>query len=151
MSMKNRRKTESKKTLLTWVRETLSRHETELKDTVRCPCPYAMKRNIVVSLEEIRRFAEKHNLAATLTRALLTLLAEMAVGALHGKVGEKALETLLNAFNYTRHVNDAYIRGRNEKIETEYFPENKEVPHLGGMQKDDPDDDESIFNIAKDA
>lgn len=113
-------------------------------------CAYAVKRNIVKSLQEIRIFAEKNNLAAAIVRALLTLLAEMAIGALKGKVGEKALDTLLKAFNYQRHIEEAYIRGRNEKIIREYFPEADDIPHLGGMQREDPDTD-SIFYVARQA
>lgn len=113
-------------------------------------CPYAVKRNIVESLQEIRRFAEKHHLAATIVRAILTLLAEMAIGAMKGKVGEKALETLLRAFNYQQHIEEAYIRGKNETIVREYFPEAEDIPHLGGMQREDPDPD-NIFSMARQA
>ena len=114
------------------------------------PCAYAVKRNIVKSLQEIRKFAEKHDLAATMVRALLTLLAEMAIGALKGKVGEKALDALLKAFNYQQHIDEAYLRGKNEVIVREYFPEADEIPHLGGMQREDPETD-SIFSMAKQA
>lgn len=113
-------------------------------------CAYAVKRNIVESIQEIRRFAEKHHLAATIVRALLTLLAEMAIGAMKGKVGEKALETLLKAFNYQQHIEEAYIRGKNETIVREYFPESEEIPHLGGMQRETPVAD-NIFSVAKQA
>lgn len=65
-------------------------------------CPYALKRNIVESLREIRKFAEENDLAASMVRALLSLLAEMAVGALKGKVSGTILESLLKIFNYER-------------------------------------------------
>lgn len=113
-------------------------------------CAYEMKRNIVASLQEIRRFAEEHNLAATMVRALLTLLAEMAIGALKGKVGEKALDILLKAFNYQQAVNDAYLRGKNDTITKEYFPEADSIPHLGGMSREEPDTPD-IFTMAKQA
>ena len=113
-------------------------------------CAYTVKRNIVVSLQEIRRFAEKHNLTATLVRALLMLLAEMAIGAMKGKVGEKALETLLKAFQYQQHIEEAYLRGKNETIVKEYFPESDDIPHFGGMQREDPDSD-NIFSMARQA
>lgn len=115
-----------------------------------CLCPYALKRNIVESLVEIRRFAEKHQLAAAVVRALLTLLAEIALGAMKGKVGEKALEALLKAFNYSRHVDEAYLRGKNEAIVREYFPESDDIPHLGGMNKEE-DDENNIFRMAREA
>lgn len=124
--------------------------ETDSADSKPCRCTYAMKRNIVESMEEIRRFAEKHELAAAVVKALLTLLAEIALGAMKGKVGEKALETLLKAFNYTRHVDEAYLRGKNESIIREYFPESHDIPHLGGMDHPDNEED-NIFTIAKDA
>lgn len=186
-----------KKTLLAWVKEIFTQHETELSDIPAQPpeetvarlidkaadnsvdnpveksqnaqpdshnahretqnaqqgpqsCAYTVKRNIVVSLQEIRRFAEKHNLTATLVRALLMLLAEMAIGAMKGKVGEKALETLLKAFQYQQHIEEAYLRGKNETIVKEYFPESDEIPHLGGMLREDPDPD-NIFSMARQA
>lgn len=125
--------------------------DSETSDSKTCQCPYAVKRNIVKSLEEIRRFAEEHQLAAAVVRALLTLLAEIALGAMKGKVGGKALEALLNAFNYSRHINEAFIRGKNEAIVREYFPERDDIPHLGGMQKEENDDDNNIFSIAREA
>lgn len=164
-----------RKTLLAWVREILSPHESELteipstppEETVDklinkasgdklgsndkpCGCTYAMKRNLVESLEEIRRFAEKHDLAAAVIKALLTLLAEMALGAMQGKVGEKALETLLRAFTYSQHVSDAYMRGKNEMITKEYFPDTPDIPHLGGMQKKE-EEESNIFTMAREA
>lgn len=168
-----------KKTLLAWVREIFTQHETELSDIPAQPpektverligkaagdqqpteqsqqpatqsCAYAVKRNIVASLQEIRRFAEKHNLTATIVKALLMLLAEMAVGAMKGKVGEKALDTLLKAFQYQQRIEEAYLRGKNETIVREYFPEAVDIPHLGGMQREDPDSD-NIFSMARQA
>lgn len=167
-----------KKTLLAWVRELLSLNGTSVGELPGEPpeevvesligkasgetpadppqkdkqesCAYATKRNIVASLQEIRKFAEKHNLGATMVRALLTLLAELAIGALKGKVGEKALEALLRAFNYQQHIEEAYLRGKNETIVTEYFPEADDIPHLGGMHREDPAAD-NIFTIARDA
>lgn len=89
------------------------------KEKKEC-CPYALKRNIVASLQEIRRFAEKHDLAATMIRALLTLLAEMAIGTLKGKVSENVLEALLKIFSFERMREEAYrqgeLDGRNARI-----------------------------------
>lgn len=111
-------------------------------------CPFAMRRNIVESLREVRRFAEEHNLAETMLRALLTLLAEMALDALKGKVGFKALDALLKSLNYSQHVEEAYIRGKNEKIRREIFPADDDIPHLGGMVKDEPEEP-NIFTVAR--
>ncbi|MDE6442969.1 MAG: hypothetical protein K2K64_00910 [Muribaculaceae bacterium] len=116
-------------------------------------CSYALKRNIVSSLQEIRRFAEENNLAGTVVRALLTLLAEMAIGALRGKVSANVLDMLLKVFSYEAALADAYSRGekdaRNAAIEREYFPSGDDgLPHLKGM----PDRSEQIpdiFTVAK--
>lgn len=92
----------------------------------KCKCPYATKRAIVESLHVIRDFAEEHKLAATVVRTLLTMLADMAIGAMKGKVSASALQILLNAFNHQTEVDEAYekgvIEGRNQKIVSEYFP-----------------------------
>ena len=98
-------------------------------------CSYAMKRNIVTSLEEIRRFAEEHELASAMIRALLTTLAEMALGALKGKISGTMLALVLNALNYDKAKNDAYregeIAGRNAKILDEHFPSDDDgLPHF---------------------
>lgn len=116
-------------------------------------CSYALKRNIVTSLHEIKKFAEENNLASTMVKALLTLLAEMAIGALRGKVSSSILDTLLKVFSYEAAVADAYSRGekaaRNAAIEKEYFPSGDDgLPHLKGMPNRNarvPD----IFTVAK--
>ena len=118
-------------------------------------CSYAMKRNIVASLQEIRKFAEEHDLAATMVKALLTLLAEMALNALKGKVSGTVLAILLNALNYDRARAEAYkegeIAGRNAKIITQYFPHTEDglpdLPGNGGISEEKTD----IFSIARDA
>lgn len=105
----------------------------EKQDGEERTCSYALKRNIVESLRAIREFAERHNLAETMLRALLTLLAEMAVGALKGKVGEKALETLLRAMTLQQYSDEA-----------------DNIPHLGGLIRKSPDED-NIFSMAREA
>ncbi len=129
-------------------------------------CPYALKRNIVESLREIRKFAEENDLAASMVRALLSLLAEMAVGALKGKVSGTILESLLKIFNYEREreksalryqldKEEAYrqgvIAGRNARIEIEEFPAvTEDVPNLKGNTTPDSSG-ASIFRIASEA
>lgn len=132
-------------------------------------CSYAMKRNIVASLQEIRRFAEEHDLAATMVKALLSLLAEIAVGALKGKVSGTILEALLKVFKYdSQHEtfmnererfesekDDAYRRGeidgRNARIIEEHFPAiTPDVPHLRGGNSTTPVTS-NIFTMAKEA
>lgn len=124
------------------------------KEKKEC-CPYAMKRNIVASLQEIRRFAEKHDLAATMIRALLTLLAEMAIGTLKGKVSENVLEALLKIFSFERMREEAYrqgeLDGRNARIIEEHFPaQDSRPPHLT-RGTTSATATTSIFSIAKDA
>lgn len=118
-------------------------------------CSYAIKRNIVASLQEIRRFAEEHDLAGTMVKALLTMLAEMALGALRGKVSGTVLDALLKVFGYEQALADAYSRGerdgRNAGIEEEYFPMADDgLPHFrsaGGKGTRRPD----IFSLADEA
>ena len=118
-------------------------------------CSYAIKRNIVLSLQEIRRFAEEHDLAGTMIRALLMLLAEMALGALKGKVSGNVLDMLLKIFNYEQAVADAYRQGEkaglNAGIEREFFPDGTDgLPHFRGLttrRNDRPD----IFAMAEES
>lgn len=125
----------------------------EKGDAPKRSCPYATKRAIVESLQEIRRFAEEHDLAAVVVKALLSLLAEMTLGALKGKVSGKILEALLKAINYEADKRAAYREGekagKNAKIKAELFPEEKvEIPGINGaIQK--PHKPASIFDIAK--
>ncbi len=139
-------------------------------------CPYAMKRNIVESLREIRRFAEEHNLAAAMIRSLLSMLADMALNAMKGKVSTSILDALLKIFSYDNikdnldsvlrekdetllqaqnDIEDAYRRGelagRNAKIREEIFPaEETDLPYLKGKSSAAPSSPD-IFSIAKDA
>lgn len=118
-------------------------------------CPYAAKRAIVASLQEIRRFAEEHKLASTVVKALLTLLAEIALDALKGKVSGRILETLLKALNYDRDKKAAYsegkVDGRNAKIEMVHFADKgDDVPNINGSVRSNSGA-ASIFDIAKEA
>lgn len=124
------------------------------KENSNC-CSFAVKRNIVNSLHEIKKFAEENNLAGTMIRALLTLLAEMALGALKGKVSSSVLDSLLKVFNYETAIADAFSRGeiagRNAKIEKEYFPappDPKTVPEIP-RRRIPIDTQPTIFKIAK--
>jgi len=118
-------------------------------------CPYATKRAIVASLQEIRRFAEEHKLASTVVKALLTLLAEIALDALKGKVSGRILEVLLKALNYDRDKKAAYaegkVDGRNAKIELVHFADKgDDVPNINGPVRSNSGA-ASIFDIAKEA
>lgn len=118
-------------------------------------CPYILKRNIVASLQEIRKFAEEHNLASAMIKALLTLLAEMAIDALKGKVSGTVLAILLNAMNFDKARSEAYregeIAGRNAQIIEKHFPSTDDgLPHLAsGPSPESVKED--IFSIARNA
>ena len=139
-------------------------------------CPYALRRNIVESLREIRRFAEEHNLAAAMIRSLLSLLADMALNAMKGKVSTSILDALLKIFSYDRikdsldmvlnerdetvrkaefEIEEAFrqgeLAGRNARIREEIFPaEENDLPYLKGKSPVTPSSPD-IFSIAKDA
>lgn len=115
-------------------------------------CPYATRRAIVESFEEIRRFAEENKLASKVVSALLTFLAEAAINALRGKVSGKVLEVLLNGFTFHTACREAFKEGekagKNAKIETEFFPaQETELPDINGGVRENARD--TIFDIAK--
>lgn len=116
-------------------------------------CPYATKRAIVESLAAIRKFARDNNLASTVLKAILTLLAEIALDAVKGKVGTKALETLLKAFNYDSAKKEAFKKGetagRNARIKEEIFPpQTTGLPDINGsLQRSNRTS--NIFRIAE--
>ncbi len=113
-------------------------------------CPYATRRAIVESIAEIRRFAEENKLAASVLKALLTLLAEIALGTMKGKVSRHILETLLRAINYEFAVDEAFKKGhtegRNELIEERYPSDDDGLPHINGPLF--RPDGTSIFDVA---
>ena len=80
-------------------------------------CPYATKRAIVESIDEIRRFAEEHKLAASVLRSLLSLLGEIALGAIKGKVSRQILELLLKAINYEFAIDEAFRKGHDDGLQ----------------------------------
>ncbi len=113
-------------------------------------CPYATRRAIVESIAEIRRFAEENKLAASVLKALLTLLAEIALGTMTGKVSRHILETLLRAINYEFAVDEAFKKGhtegRNQFIEERYPSDDDGLPHINGPLF--RPDGTSIFDVA---
>ncbi len=116
-------------------------------------CPYATRRAIVESIAEIRRFAEENKLATSVLKALLTLLAEIALGTMKGKVSRHILETLLRAINYEFAVDEAFkkghIDGRNKLIEERYPLDDDGLPHINGPLF--RPDGTSIFDVAAEA
>lgn len=113
----------------------------------RASCSYAIKRNIVRSIQTIREFAETHHLAETMLRALLILLAEMALGAMKGKVGTKALEALLKSLTYPTEQTSPDPEPTTPDAQRE---KPDPLPRLNGLFRLDNDED-NIFNIAKEA
>ncbi len=63
-------------------------------------CPMATRRAIVEGVAQIRKFAEDHQLASSVVRALLTLLAELALSSLQGKVNTHVLDVMVRALRY---------------------------------------------------
>ena len=119
-------------------------------------CPYRVKRNIVASIAEVKRFAAEHQLATEILKALLKILAEMALNAMKGKVSASTLMLLLNALNFDSAKDEAYREGeragRNAKIEEEYFPTvDDNIPHFNGTFKPRPNQKEDIFTLARKA
>lgn len=118
-------------------------------------CPYGVKRNIVNSIREIRKFEEEHKVAASVMKALLRIMAEIAVNAMKGKVSAGALLMLLNALNFDKAKASAYeegeLAGRNARIEEEYFPSADDgLPKFTGIKSSTTLRDD-IFSIARDA
>ncbi len=133
--------------------EAPEKEETVKDEKKKESCPYATRRAIVESIEEIRRFAEEHKLAATVLRSLLSLLGEIALGALKGKVSRQILEVLLRAINYEFAVEEAFRKGhdngRNELIEERYPAADDGLPHINGTIH--RADGTSIFDVAAEA
>lgn len=130
-------------------------NSSEVSENKNSSCPYLLKRNLVASLQEIRRFAEEHNLGAAMVKALLAMLVEMALNALKGKVSGTVLAVLLNAMNFDKARSEAYregeIAGRNAQIMEKHFPSTDDgLPHLPSkVSKDSARED--IFSIARNA
>lgn len=103
-------------------------------EKVKESCPYATRRAIVESIAEIRRFAEENKLAASVLKALLMLLAEIALGTLRGKVSRHILETLLRAITYELTVDE------------QYPTDDDGLPHINGPLF--RPDGTSIFDVA---
>ena len=110
------------------------REDTPVKPGVKESCPYATRRAIVESIAEIRRFAEENKLAASVLKALLALLAEIALGTLKGKVSRHILETLLRAITYELAVDE------------QYPADDDGLPHINGPLL--RPDGTSIFDVA---
>ena len=57
-------------------------------------CPIATRRLIREAMQQLRHFTEEHRLTATVAKALLAILAEITISALHGRVNTQVLEVI---------------------------------------------------------
>ena len=133
--------------------------KTEEKEGACCRLPMVIKRNIVNSIEEVRRFAEEHELAVTAVESVLGMILEVAVGCAEGKVSRQMLLWALRVLNYERDKAEARrkgeLDGRNAAIEERYFRGRPEdVPYLTSgtdTPLGDEQDEDDIFEMARSA
>ena len=133
--------------------------KTEEKEGACCRLPMVIKRNIVNSIEEVRRFAEEHELAVTAVESVLGMILEVAVGCAEGKVSRQMLMWALRVLNYERDKAEARrkgeLDGRNAAIEERYFRGRPEdVPYLTSgtdTPLGDEQDEDDIFEMARSA
>lgn len=133
--------------------------KSEEKDGACCRLPMVIKRNIVNSIEEVRRFAEEHELAVTALESVLGMILEVAVGCAEGKVSRQMLMWALRVLNYERDKAEARrkgeLDGRNAAIEERYFRGRPEdVPYLTSgtdTPLGDEQDEDDIFEMARSA
>ena len=133
--------------------------KTEEKEGACCRLPMVIKRNIVNSIEEVRRFAEEHELAVTAVESVLGMILEVAVGCAEGKVSRQMLLWALRVLNYERDKAEARrkgeLDGRNAAIEERYFQGRPEdVPYLTSgtdTPLGDEQDEDDIFEMARSA
>lgn len=131
----------------------------EEKEGACCKLPMVIKRNIINSIEEVRRFAEEHELAVTAVESVLGMILEVAVGCAEGKVSRQMLLWALRVLNYERDKAEARrkgeLDGRNAAIEERYFQGRPEdVPYLTSGTDNplgDEDDEDDIFEMARSA
>lgn len=131
----------------------------EEKEGACCKLPMVIKRNIVNSIEEVRRFAEEHELAVTAVESVLGMILEVAVGCAEGKVSRQMLLWALRVLNYERDKAEARrkgeLDGRNAAIEERYFQGRPEdVPYLTSgtdTPLGDEQDEDDIFEMARSA
>ncbi len=57
-------------------------------------CPIATRRLIREAMQQLHNFTEEHRLTATVAKALLAILAEIAISALQGRVNTQVLEVI---------------------------------------------------------
>lgn len=76
---------------------------TDLTDPTQPPeptCPMAVRKAIRDGVAEIKRFADDHRLTATVVKALLALLARLALASLQGRVNPQFLDVMMRVLQY---------------------------------------------------
>lgn len=119
----------------------------------RCCLPFAVRRNLAVSLRQIREFAEEHELAMEMIEAALRILLEIAAGMAKGKITTAMLQCALKILNYERDRKQAHdegvVEGRNETIGARYLNDTDDgLPHLASGPASGPTTS-SIFDLAR--
>ena len=119
----------------------------------KCCLPFAVRRNLAVSLRQIREFAEEHELAMEMIEAALRILLEIAAGMAKGKITTAMLQCALKVLNYERDRKQAHdegvVEGRNETIGARYLNDTDDgLPHLASGPAPGPTTS-SIFDLAR--
>ena len=119
----------------------------------KCCLPFAVRRNLAVSLRQIREFAEEHELAMEMIEAALRILLEIAAGMAKGKITTAMLQCALKVLNYERDRKQAHdegvVEGRNETIGARYLNDTDDgLPHLASGPVSGPTTS-SIFDLAR--
>lgn len=119
----------------------------------RCCLPFAVRRNLALSLRQIREFAEEHELAMEMIEAALRILLEIAAGMAKGKITTAMLQCALKILNYERDRKQAHdegvVEGRNETIGARYLNDTDDgLPHLASGPASGPTTS-SIFDLAR--
>ena len=119
----------------------------------KCCLPFAVRRNLAVSLRQIREFAEEHELAKEMIEAALRILLEIAAGMAKGKITTAMLQCALKVLNYERDRKQAHdegvVEGRNETIGARYLNDTDDgLPHLASGPVSGPTTS-SIFDLAR--
>lgn len=119
----------------------------------KCCLPFAVRRNLALSLRQIREFAEEHELAMEMIEAALRILLEIAAGMAKGKITTAMLQCALKILNYERDRKQAHdegvVEGRNETIGARYLNDTDDgLPHLASGPASGPTAS-SIFDLAR--
>lgn len=121
----------------------------------KCCIPFHIRRNLAISIRQIRDFADEHQLAIEIIESALRILLEIGADLAKGKVTVAMLQCALKILNYDRDKEKAreegVVKGRNEMIGKKYFDDADDgLPHLTGGPEPDSHTS-SIFDLARQA